>query len=261
MGEALRLGLSYGATNLPTARRELLVASFERLLDPAVLGLDSATPAGVEVENFVLPLDETDIAVAQNNLLALYSGLVFRYCNDWFPKYSWPWTLARESVLVLASKGAFVDAELERLARSEDTGPLGSLAVAYLLGQINPAAGRSFATRGLTRLSATDFKADCRLFFEGNSQLAKIFTNIAASVGKMPENEVEALAANLPSEEATWLRDSARALRQTPDQPVLKVLSPALETYWNTSLRAVIRSQLLKLSVTLQNPRGTRTDL
>jgi hypothetical protein len=138
---------------------------------------------------------------------------------------------------------------------------LGSLTIAGLVGQINPAVGRAFAARGLTRLSATDFKADCRLFFEGDSQLAKVFKSFAVSLGKMPENEVEALAANLAAEEATLLRDSARALRQTPDQPVLKVLSPALETYWNGSLRAVIRSQLLKLSATLQNPRGTRTDL
>ena len=260
-GEVLRLGLGQVATNLTAARRELVITGFERLISPEALDLDRDTATSPEEEVFAIPLDETDIAIARNNLLALFSGVIFRYGNELFPKYSWPWTLARESVLVLASKGVFAEGELERLSRSEDTGPLGSLATAYLLGQINPPAGRTFATRGLTRLSATDFKADCRLILEGDSGLARAFARMAASVGKMSEKEVEALAANLPAEEATLLRDSARALRQSPDHPLLKVLSPALETYWDTSLRAIIRAKLLKLSVTLQNAPRTRTDM
>jgi hypothetical protein len=249
------------ATNLPAAHRELLVSGFERLISPGLLDLDRHAAPNPDEDAFAIPLDETDLAIARNNLLALYSGIVFRYCSEWFPKYSWPWTLARESVLVLASQGVYAEGELDRLSRSEDTGPIGSLVTASLLGRMNPAAGRTFATRGLTRLSVTDFKADCRLFLEGNSGLAEGFAKIAAALGKMPEKEVEALAANLPPEEATWLRDSAKALRHSPDQPLLNVLSPALETYWNTKLRAVIRAKLLKLSVTLQNPERTRTDL
>jgi hypothetical protein len=261
VGEILRIGLARAATNLPAARRELLASSFERLISPGFLDLDRDAKPDPTEPVFAIPLDATDVAIAQNNLLALFSGVVFRYCSEWFPKYSWPWTLARESVLVLASKGVYAEGELERLSRSEDTGPVGSLATAYLLGQINPAAGRTFATRGLTRLSATDFKADCRLLLEGDSALAKTFAQIAASLGKMPEKEVEALAANLPPEEATLLTDSARALRQSPGQPLMKALSPALETYWNSTLKGIIRAKLLKLSVSLQSPPRTRTDL
>jgi hypothetical protein len=260
-GEFLRLGLYRLATNMPAARRELLASSLERLITPEFLDVDPEEQPGPAEETFAIPLDVTDLAVAQNNLLALYSGIVFRYCSEWFPKYSWPWTLARESALVLASKGLYADGELERISRSEDTGPVGSLVTAWLLGQVNPAAGRTFATRGLTRLSATDFKADCRLFLEGDSGLARTFAKLAASLRKMPESEVEALAANLPLEEATLLRDSAKALRASPNETLVKVLSPALDRYWDTSLRAIVRAKLLKLSVSLQNHPRTRTDL
>jgi len=261
VGEVLRIGLDTMATNLPAARRELMIASLERLFSPEFLDLDRDTAANPDEEVFSIPMDETDMAIAQNNLLALFSGMIFRYCSEWFPKYSWPWTLARESVLVLASKGVYAEGELERLSRSEDTGPLGSLATAYLLGQVNPPAGRTFATRGLTRLSAADFQADCRLFLEGDSSLARTFARIAAALGKMPEAEVEALAANLPSAEAALVRESARALRQKDGQPLMEVLSPALATYWKTNLRGIIRAKLLNLSVTLQNPRRSQTDL
>jgi hypothetical protein len=261
VGEALRIGLSRMATNLPAARRELMITSLERLFSPEFLDLDRTSASDPDEEVFAIPLDETDAAIAQNNLLALFSGMIFRYCSEWFPKYSWPWTLARESVLVLASKGVYAEGELERLSRSEETGPLGSLATAYLLGQVNPPAGRTFATRGLTRLSVADFKADCRLFLEGDTGLARAFARITAALAKMPESEVEALAANLPPEEAAMVKNAATALRQAQGQPLLEVLSPALETYWKTKLRGIIRAKLLNLSVTLQNPPLPRTDL
>jgi len=261
LGEVFRLGLSWTATNLPAAQRDRMVAGLNRLLTPDVLALDAPSTGDTNDNVFKLPMDETDLAVAQNSFLAMFSGLVFRYCNDWFPKYSWPWSLARESVLVLASKGVFVEGELDRLSRSEDTGPLGSLVTAYLVGKVNPSAGRAFATRGLTRLSVTDFNADCRLFLEGDSGLARTFANIAANLRKMPEDEFEALVATLPPGEAAFLRDAAKALRQSPDQPLSKVLSPGLETYWNTSLRKIIRAKLLKLTVELQGPPRTGNEL
>ena len=86
-------------------------------------------------------------------------------------------------------------------------------------------------------------------------------TRMIAALGKMPESEVEALAATLPPEEAALVKDSARALRQAQGQPLIEVLSPALETYWKTNLRGIIRAKLLNLSVTLQNPPRSRTDL
>jgi hypothetical protein len=165
-----------------------------------------------------------------------------------FPKYSWPWTVARESVFVLASQGRYLGAELQRLAESEHTGPIGSLVISRLLTYVDEKTSRQFALRGLTRMTADDFMADCKLFLSGGGGLAQSFRRIAGRLKALPEAELQALCSVLPSPEGTLVRKCAAAMRSDPAQPLNVVLGPALREYWTTALRQQVREELQRLA-------------
>ncbi len=247
------------ATNLPPVQRQRAIAAVSKLLGTTVLApLDRVMSTNRQAERFSIPADETDRALAQNSLSAFFAAFGFRYCNEFFPKYSWPWTIARESVFVLAHQGIYADAELKRLYQSEDTGPVGCLLIAEVLARMNSPAARTFAIGGLVRLSAADFRHDCRLLLQGNSGLARAVSNMMKTLRDMPSEEVNALAAALPSAEAGLLKDCAQALRSAPTQPLPENLAPALNAYWEKSLRAQVRGALLKLSTAAAGPARPR---
>jgi hypothetical protein len=159
--------------------------------------------------------------------------------------------MAHESVSFLAHREHredYVDDELTRLIKSDSTGPLGCLALASTLSRIGSPAAGHFADRGLSCLRAADFRADCRLLFEGDSGLAKTVANMAEVLRTMPPSELAALVKALPASEATLLRESAEALRATPKAPLAATLAPALDRYWDESLRAAVRSKLRSLA-------------
>jgi hypothetical protein len=195
----------------------------------------------------LIPSDDADRALAQNSLSAFFAAFGFRYCNELFPKYSWPWTIAREAVFVSANQTSYTGAELNRLYESEETGPIGCLVLAKLLAKLNSPAARTFAARGLTRLTAADFQRDCDLLLEGDSRLARTFANVAALLREMPEEEVEGLAAALPENETALLKESVQALRASPKAPLTEAIGPAIEKYWSDSLRAHVRAALQEI--------------
>jgi hypothetical protein len=201
-------------------------------------------------------LDAADAALAGNSLSALYAAFGFRYCNALFPKYSWPWTIARESVFLLANQTTYTDSELQRLYQSEDTGPMGCLVIAELLARLNSPSAKTFAIGGLTRLGPAHFRNECRVLLEGQSGLARAFSNMASVLREMPSEELEALAAVLPADEATFLKECDRDLRSAPNEPLSASLRPALDAYWESSLRARVRQLLLKLSTPSEQPAG-----
>jgi hypothetical protein len=195
--------------------------------------------------SFSIPMNDMDRAMAQNSIASLFSGFAFNWSGKLFPKYSWPWTAAREAAFVLANQGRYTSAELDRLFESDDTGPIGSLVIAHLLALANsPEGAKNAATRGLTRLSAEDFLRDCGLFLEGKSGLAVSFAEMVKALRALPENELKALLAVMPEGETTLIREAASALREKPDSPQAVVLRPVLSKYWNTTLRAKVREAL-----------------
>jgi hypothetical protein len=203
---------------------------------------------GDETNAFSIPMDAVDRAMALNSLAALYSGFVFDWSNQMFPKYSWPWTAAREMAFVIASQGRYTDAEMERLYNSEDTGPIGCLVLGRLLSAAGSPAAKTFALQGVMRLGEDAFLRDCNLFLHGESGLARSFARLAAVLRTLPEDELAALTAILPAPEANLVRASAAALRATPDARLDTVLAPAFAQYWEDSLRAKVRAALYRLT-------------
>ena len=260
---ALELGRWRGfdpmATNLPSAQRLRAIAAVDKLLSTTVLApIDQALSSTNQAEPFTVPADEMDRALAQNSISAFFAAVAFRYCSEFFPKHSWPWTIARESVFVLAHQPTYTDSELARLYESADTGPVGCAVIAWLLDKMNSPSAKTFAVQGLLRLGVRDFRKDCHLFLQGESRLARAFANATVVLRELPPEDIAALAALLPTDEAGFLKDSVRALRAAPTDPPAASLGPALEQYWVKSLRARVRAVLLRLSVTAPPPPAPR---
>ncbi len=244
------------ATNLPALQRQQAIAALNKLLSATVLAPIDQLITKEPAEPFTIPAGEMERALAQNSLSTLFAAFGFRYCNALFPKYSWPWTIARESVFVLANQSTYTDSELKRLYQSEETGPIGCLVIAELLSKMNSPAAKTFAILGLTRLSPADFRNDCRLFLQDASGLARAFSNMASVLREMPNEEIDALAAVLPDNESTLLRNCAQKLRSAPSAPLDTSLRSALDTYWEKCLRSQVRGALQKLSTV---PAGGRS--
>jgi hypothetical protein len=189
-------------------------------------------------------MDATDQAVAQDSVTSFLACFAFDYCGEIFPKYSWPWTVARESAFVIMNQGRYTGDELGRLKDSAGTGPIGCLAIAGVLAMVHSPATKDFAAQGLTRLSDRDFLRDCDLFLRGDSGLARNFTRLVQTLRTLSEDELAALVAVLPETEGNLLRESADALRTSPEAAPAEVLALAISKYWQQSLRAKVQKSL-----------------
>jgi ankyrin repeat protein len=235
------------AASVSAKQRARALAAVNRLVNPEILHpLDRFL--GRETNAFNIPLDDVDQAIGQNSMLAFLSGFAFDYSGELFPKYSWPWTVARETAFITLNQGRYTDVELDRLHQSAETGPIGCLMIARLLEAAGVRAAKDFALQGSQRLGADDFLRDCNLFLRGESGLARSFARTAEVLRKLPEEEFVALAAVLSDPEAMLLRESRAALRARPEAAPATVLAPALENYWEKSLRAQVSESLRQIA-------------
>lgn len=249
-GEELgRIYLAKASASTNAEQRRLALAALHKLIAPEILTAVDQVFSGNETDTFSIPMDDVDSAMAANNIVALFSGLAFDWSGRMFPKYSWPWTATREAAFLMMSQGRYTDSEFEKLYNSEDTGPVGCLALAKLLSTVGSPAASAFAMRGLSRMGKSDFLSDCNLFLRGDSGLARAFARMIAVLRTLPEDELAALLAGLPEREANLLREAAGALRSHPDAPLDKVLAPAIGNYWEGSLRARVRAALHRLMI------------
>jgi hypothetical protein len=231
-------------------QRRLALTALSKLLNPELfLALDRFF-GGDETNTFNVPMDATDQAVAQDSVTGFIAFYAFDYISGMFPKYSWPWTVARESAFVIMNQGRYTGDELGRLKDSADTGPIGCLAIAGVLAIVHSPAAKDFAGQGLTRLSDQDFLRDCNLFLRGESGLARNFTKLVQGLRTLPADELTALVAVLPEAEANLLRESADALRASPEAAPAEVLTPAISKYWQQSLRTKVQEPLRQLAAT-----------
>lgn len=247
--EILRWELTTSTNSLIGAdERTRAVTALRKLLDPELLVAANDYFGGEKSNSFSVPPDDLDRAIAQDNFLTYLTGFMFMASTEFFPKHSWPWTVARETAFLVLNQGRHTGAELERLCESEQTGPIGFLATAQLLSIVDPEKAKAVALLGLTRLSARDFLRDCNLIFHGDSGLARSFARLTRMLRTLTEAELTALVNVLPRDEATLLRESAAVLRAQHDVSLDSVLSPVISKYWEQRLRSEVRASLIDLT-------------
>ena len=190
------------------------------------------TPGGEDQEGFVVPADASPSDVPVNPMRAI-SAWVVSFADGLLPRGSWPWVLLRESAFTVAGQAKYTDVELAKLRQSEEVGPVGSLAIATLLGRIQPKLARAFAERGLARLTPSEFRRDYRLLLRTNSIVGDLAGNALGLLGGVSEARLTPLVAGLAPEEAAWLLQLARLLRDGQGQPVGEAAWPAFEQHWD----------------------------
>jgi hypothetical protein len=193
-------------------------------------------------KEFDIPIDFRSLR--PQGLQGMLAMLVLPRVNDVFPRGSWPWTVSREMLLVLAGKPSESAAETSRIFTSPDTGPVGFLACAGLLSYADEKMAATFARRGLRRLTADDFAKDARALLGGESATAGILKNLAANLRKLDDADVDALAAVLPPASAPGFRKLAAALRADADES----LDEALRHLWDGSLKQAVEAELHRLA-------------
>ncbi|MGA2541513.1 MAG: hypothetical protein ABSG78_08100 [Verrucomicrobiota bacterium] len=137
---------------------------------------------------------------------------------------------------------------LQFVYESDHTGPVGFEAIARLLDLANSPARGPFASRGLTRLSATDFRHDYELLLDGTCVLRQCLVNVALGLAGLDDAELQALAGLLSPDNAALLRRSVQLMRQNPGQTLAETLSPVLNQVWDTRLKPIVEADLLNLA-------------
>jgi hypothetical protein len=251
--ESARLMLTEPASSTNAIGRANTLAALIRFTPPEVFHpLDSLFESN-DPTGFNIPADETEQALGKamgkENPMAIISYVAMRFSGGMFPKHSWPATVMRELALIAAGEGKYANAELERIFNESSTGPLGCLTVARLMASAgNPMSSRLFAQQGLSRLDPEAFIRECNGLLSGDSGLAQSFDCVRRILRQMPDTELTALANALPAPEAGLLRESAAALKASPDAAPMTVLEPALKNYWLARLQQQLRENLEKLA-------------
>jgi len=250
--EALRVELLRPSlpTDPPLETRRRAAAALEKILEHGVFAPLDVMVAGKllpeESNSFDIPHPYGSSDQGANKILAVVGPVVFRYGDDLAPHGSWPWLLLREAAFILGNKARYSEAVLQQIYESDQTGPFGFEAIARLLG--GSPARVPFANRGLTRLSAADFRNDCKLLLDQNCALGQCFDRVAQGLAALDDAEVEALANRLSPEYAAFLRRSVQSLRQPSGHSLAETLSPALNDLWDKRLKQMIETDLIRLA-------------
>jgi hypothetical protein len=241
-GEAFHLLLL--STNLPkttAAQRDRAEAVMEKVSTQMFASLDAWLATNTPGTNaFSIPAP----AKQQLNTTAMIAAWIFGYADQLLPARSWPWTLAHESVFVLAGQSGRLKAELQSIHSSTNLGPLAFLSTALLLNLIGSPAAPTFASRGLERLSPQDFQRDCRPFLDPQTPVGGLFHDAARVLRDLPADDLDVLAAVLPIEHGVFLRVAVNRLKSSHEQSLADTLAPLLEQLWVSALRQRIENSL-----------------
>lgn len=170
--------------------------------------------------------------------------IVLGSADAMLPRDSWPWVLLRETTFTLMGMGRYTEGELERLRHAEDVGPAGCLATAMLVGRVDAKLARSFAERGLSRLSTRAFEQDYRVWMNQDAVVGQVLSNVLGLLRGLREDQVALLTAVLPSDTASFVRQVAQLVRDGAGRPAGEAAWPAVEQHWANLVSAWLETGL-----------------
>ncbi|MCX6928749.1 MAG: ankyrin repeat domain-containing protein [Verrucomicrobia bacterium] len=249
------LGVIYGtnfasetAARLPTLLHQFKLGEILSPLDRLVVGTNA--PAAKQGA-FLIPEAWSSSELTHFDMWAVLTSWFLHHSDELFAAHSWPWTLLRETSFTIQHKGTYTDQALKEVYESSETGPLGYLAFAQVLGMMQPPTARKFAARGLERLSTADFRRDWSLLLAGNSVFSQCVLRLAATLRDMSDEQIAALAKEQSILRGEFIAECSRRLRAAKDQPITNALAPVFDTYWERELKEQVKSAVQELTVDL----------
>ncbi len=187
-----------------------------------------------------------------------------------FPRGSWPWTISRESCFwklreQLYGKqsdqaAALAANEFRRMAAGQ-VGPLGALALAESMKELESADARqagAISSWGMSMLSQEAFAKDVSLVTEGDSGMALVCRAATEQLGKLSEEEQEAIIELLPDELQETAARIAKRRKEHPNEPAGATIQAALVESWNSGLRDVVQAELRDAATEVAKKPGER---
>lgn len=193
---------------------------------------------------FTVPWEDALAHQGAGGLFGFLGALALRASDLLLPPGSWPWTLVRETTFSLTGQSKYAQAELEKLRRSDQLGPLGCLTTAFLVGKLDPTFGRAFAQLGLARLTPAEARKDYDILFQSGTVAGDFAANLLGLLRDLTPAQVVALTAGLPTNQAALVRQAAQLLRANPTQRPSVAVWPACEQHWDLVLRGPLEGAL-----------------
>ena len=208
--------------------------------DPAFDGLDAALRTLESEGEFDIPRTETP------GLNAMMYQLGFLVIDHMTRRDDWLWQAGRDLMLQHNGQAKFAAADLVRIMKSPESGPVACLLLAQGLQFVSPQLSKPLAARGLGQLSLDDFRTDYRFLLRADTLLGQLTRAAAEELRSMPNADVTALIADsVPG--AALQADVASGLRkwrQTVQRPLDEALPPLLDDLWFNGLRDLVAAAL-----------------
>lgn len=236
------------AEHLPAASRSLQRFILNGILNP----LEPQVAAEKDgLETFFNIPDEKDTSSIPNAMQKLWSyaaAYTYRFSYEYLPPKSWPATLAREIVMLLAGHPKYAEPELNRIAESQDTGPIGCLIASHVLAFAGYSDGAAkFALIGTTRLDQEHFERDMALVLEITDRILTKSNQKQPSIVTLSPEELKAMEAVLPSSVSGFVQSVVAALKIKPGEGTRQTLLPLLTDAWHGGLKGEIDKRLRQM--------------
>jgi hypothetical protein len=156
-------------------------------------------------------------------------GLMFS--DALLTRNEWPWLLSRELSLALIGQGELYGGTVMDILSSEDCGPVPHWLIAEMLNRAPGGhdAAVAVARRGLLYLEFEDFQRDWAAVVR---KWSPAMQQIAQLLGKLSEDELDALSQVLDDDGGIIRRIAKHAAADTVDQPE-ELLQPLVDHLWH----------------------------
>ncbi len=221
-------------------------------------GTDSR-PEGSEDFPFVLEAPLPSLQ-AGGDWVRLFGGLLLRANDDFWPRGSWPWAVMRDATFLAANEVGSATDDIVRLAQAPDTGPLGCLIAAHVLGRSDPRPAIAFSLQGAERASATALQDDLRLLLRGEEAGPKFLRGVLQRGAALSEQEVLTLMRLFGTNALPIGMECCTSLKASPGVPPDEVLRPVFERHWEKEIRPHLLTEFAKLCLAGQQRASLRPD-
>jgi hypothetical protein len=187
-----------------------------------------------------------------------------------FPRGSWPWTASREACFWKLREPLYGDQkdqaaalagnEFRRIAAGP-IGPLGALALAQGMKQLESADAKqvtAIGNWGMSMLSQEAFVKDVSLVTEGDDGMALVCRAATEQLGKLSEQEQEAIIGLLPDGLQEPAAQIVKRRKEHPNEPAAATIQSTLVESWNSGLHDVVQAKLQEVVTEVAKKPGAR---
>jgi tetratricopeptide (TPR) repeat protein len=208
-------------------------------------GGEGETPTG-DSDSFSIPRAPGANAVLEqtNSDAARIASFVLAVAHEAFVPGSWPDAVGRDAVTILHGYGDAAAADLKRIYRSEENGPICFLAASVATAKCNPTIGDLMATRGLECLSLKDFRKDYAVLLDPKCPSGQFLQRVVEFLRDADDKDIKSLSSLLPPDGAVAFRAWLYGVRQNPNQPAVDALPPLLDAAWENGGREYVKTIL-----------------